>query len=328
MKKVRLGLIGLGYMGKIHLRNCLNLKSAKLTAVCDISKRALRHAKKVGVKNTFTDYQQLLRDQKIDAVIIALPTHLHKKCAQKAAQAGKDILIEKPLARSVKEGKEILSAAKMNGVKTMVGYPLRFAPSFISLNKKIRSGILGEVQSAYATYIASGPFFHRGEQGIPRPVPEWWFKKEMMGGGALIDQGIHLINLLRWYFGEITDIKSYLGYRFNMDIEDQATCIAKFKSGTISIINVGWFSIDYQLKIELLGTVKNVSAYRNPSNPIATVIQQLVTNTSEFWAPQVNELEHFAQCVKHDLPPKSSGNDALRDLEAISLAYENEIPLD
>ena len=328
MKKVRIGLIGLGYVGKIHLRNSLNLESAKLTAVCDVSKKALRYAQKMGVKNTFTDYEQLLKDQNIDAVIIALPTHLHKKCAQKVAEAGKDIFLEKPLARSVKEGKEILAATKRNGVKTMVGYPLRFASSFLSLKEKIQSGVLGEVPSSYATFVSSGPFFHRAERDIPRPVPEWWFKKEMTGGGALIDLGCHLINLLRWYFGKITHIKSYLGYRFNMEIEDHATCIAKFESGPISIINVGWFSTGYQLKVELLGTVKHASAHRNPPNRIVAAAHQLLFNSSEFWMPHLRELEYFAQCVKQDLPPNPSGNDALKDLETITQAYKNNIRLD
>lgn len=327
MKKVSLGLIGLGYIGKIHLRNCLNLELAKLAAVCDVSKKALRYAKKMGVRNTFTDYEQLLKDQKIDAVIIALPTHLHEKCALKAAESKKDIFLEKPLARNVKEGKEILAIAKRNGVKIMVGYPLRFTSSFLSLKEKIQSGVLGEVQGSYATFVASGPFFHRAERGIPHPVPEWWFNKEMTGGGVLIDLGCHLINLLRWYFGEITDIKSYLGYRFNMDIEDHATCIAKFESGSISIINVGWFSLEYQLKVELLGTVKHASAHRKPPNRIVAATQQLLFNSSEFWKPHLRELEYFTQCVKHDQPPSPSGNDALKDLEAISLAYKNEILL-
>jgi len=297
-------------------------------AVCDVSMKALRYAKKMGVRNTFTNYEQLLKDQNVDAAIIALPTHLHEKCAKKAAEAGKDVFLEKPLARSVNEGKEILATAKRNGVKIMVGYPLRFAFSFLNLKEKIESGVLGEVQSSYATFVDSGPFFHRAERGIPYPVPEWWFNKEMTGGGVLIDHGCHLINLLRWYFGEITEIKSYLGYRFNMDVEDQATCIAKFESGPISIINVGWFSLDYQLKIELLGTVKHTFAHRKPPNRIVAVAQQLLFNSSEFRKPHLRELEYFAQCVKQDLPPNPSGNDALKDLETITQAYKNNIRLD
>ena len=326
-KKVGLGLIGLGYIGKTHLRNCLNLKSARLVAVADISKKKLNNAKKMGVRKTFTDYQQLLKDPSIDAVIIALPTYLHGRCSKEAAEAGKDIFLEKPLAQNVAEGKEIVLKAKKNGAKLMVGYDLRFNPALLDLKKRMQNGMLGEVQIAYATIIGAGPFFHRAEGSIPRPVPTWWFNKELTGGGALMDLGSHLINLLHWYFGEITDIKSYFGYRFNLDIEDHATCIAKFKSGTVAIVNVGWFSAERQLKVELLGTVKHASVTHNPQNRIITALQLLTTKSCKYNLQYLGELEHFVHCVRHDLQPSPSGNDALKDLETISLAYKNEIRL-
>ena len=324
---MRLGLIGLGYIGKVHLRHCLDLESAKLVAASDISKKNLTLAQKMGVKNTFSNYQQLLEDPNTDAIIIALPTYLHASCAESVAEAGKDIFIEKPLARNVTEGKEIVSIAKRNSVKLMVGYYMRFSSPFRSLKEKIQNGILGEVQIAYGTNIGSGPFLHRTERSIPRPVPSWWFKKELTGGGALMDLGSHMINLFRWYFGEVADIKSYLGYRFNLDLEDHATCIAKFASGIIAIINVGWFSRESQSKVELLGTVKQALACHAPQNRIITAIQLLTTKSSKFYSSHLGELAYFVHCVRHDLPPSPSGNDALKDLETISLAYKNEIVL-
>lgn len=326
-KKVRLGLIGLGYIGKIHLRNCLKLKSAKLVAVSDISKKALTLAKKMGVKNTFGDYQQLLEDRSVDAVIITLPTHLHASCAQSVAEAEKDIFIEKPLARTVTEGKEIVSIAKRNNVKLMVGYDMRFSSAFRGLKEKMQNGVLGDVQIAYGTNIGSGPFGQRGELGRPRPPPSWWFKKELTGGGALMDLGCHLINLFRWYFGEVTEIKCCFGYRFNMDFEDQATCIAKFASGPVAVINVGWFSKEGQVKVELFGTVKHALVCHAPQNRIVTAIKLLAGGTSRFFLPFLRELEYFVHCVRHDLPLSPSGSDALKDLETISLAYKNEILL-
>ena len=322
-KKVRLGLIGLGYIGKIHLRNCLNLESAKLVAVSDISKKNLGLAKKMSVKSAFSNYQQLLENPDVDAVIISLPTYLHLSCAQKSAEAGKDIFVEKPLARNVADGKEIISAAKRNGVKLMVGYQFRFSSAFRDLRYKIRTGVLGEVQIAYATNIGSGPFYLRTEGYLPRPVPSWWFTKELTGGGALIDMGCHMINLLRWYFGEVTDVKSYLGYRLNLDFEDHAICLAKFAAGQTAIINVGWFSRESQIKVELLGTVKHAFAAHNPQNRIITALQLLTTKSCKYNLPYLRELEHFVHCVRHDLQPSPSGNDALKDLETISLAYTN-----
>jgi len=318
----------LGYIGKTHLKNCLNLKSARLVAVSDISKKKLDNAKKMGVKKTFKDYQQLLKDPSIDAVIIALPTWLHHRCSKEAVEAEKDVFIEKPLAPNVGEGREIVLEAKKNGVKLMVGYDLRFNPDILNLKKRMQSGILGDVQIAYATLIGAGPFFHRAEGSIPRPVPNWWFNKELTGGGALMDLGSHLINLLHWYFGEVTDIKSYFGYRYNLDVEDHATCVAKFQSGIVAIVNVGWFSEERQLKVELFGTVKHAFVTHNPQNRIVTALQLLATNSCKYNLQYIRELEHFVHCVGHDLQPLTSGNDALKDLETISLAYKNKIVLE
>jgi len=325
MKRAGLGLIGLGYIGKIHLRHSLKLANSRLVAVSDLSKKALSEARNVGVKKTFTKYEQLLKDPDIDAVIIALPTHLHLQCAKQAAEAKKHIFLEKPIARNVAEAEEIISAAKKNSVKLMVGYPLGFNTEFCNLKEKIKSGVLGDIEVAYASYISSGPFFHRAESYAPSPVPEWWFKKELTGGGALIDLGSHMINLLRSYFGEIIDIKCHLRHRFNMDLEDHAICLAKFTSGTRGMISVGWFSQEYQLKVELLGSVRHAKAQHLPPNPLFTAAQMLTTGNSKFYRPHFAELQHFVRCLIHDVSPSPSGEDALKDLEAISLAYKNEI---
>jgi UDP-N-acetylglucosamine 3-dehydrogenase len=327
MKKVGLGIIGLGYVGKIHLKHCLKIPNANLIAVSDLSQKALKEAKNIGVKKTFTKYEQLLRDPNIDAVIIALPTHLHLECSKKAAEAQKNIFLEKPIARKTEEAKEIIASAKKNSVKLMIGYPLRFNNAFHELKKKMEKGILGDIEIAYATYISSGPFFHRAESHTPIPVPEWWFKKELTGGGALIDLGSHIINLLRWYFGEITDIKSHFRYRFQLDFEDSAICMAKFESGTTAIINVGWFLQGYQLKVELYGTVGHAYAQHSPGNRLLTAAQMLATGISDFYRPHFNELQYFVNCIIKDKTPMPSGEDGLKDLEAISLAYKKKIQL-
>jgi len=282
----------------------------------------------MGVNQTFTDYHQLLKQPTIDAVIISLPTHLHAPCATSAAEEGKHVLLEKPLARNPEEGKKIISAVRNNNVKLMVGYPFRFASAFCDLKRKLKSGELGEVQIAHAINIGSGPFLHRAESTIPKPVPEWWFKKELTGGGALMDLGSHVINLTRWYFGEVNNIKAYLGYRFNFDFEDHAICIANFTSGTTAIINVGWFSQKTAIGIELFGTVAHASAYHHSPSKVITAIQLLLGKTPEFFTPYLEEVSHFVRCIKEDTQPSPSGEDALKDLETITRAYKNQIHLD
>jgi predicted dehydrogenase len=328
MKKVGLGIIGLGYVGSIHLRHSLKLANTHLIAVSDLSKKALNKARNAGVKKTFTNYQELLQEPDIDAVIIALPTHLHLQCAIEAAEAKKHTFLEKPIARNAEEAKEIISASRRNSVKLMVGYPMRFKTDFRAMKEQVKSGVFGDIEVAHATYVSCGPFFHRAEGYAPTPVPEWWFNKELTGGGVLIDLGSHIINLLRWYFGEITDIKSHLGHRFNIDLEDSAICLAKFESNVRAVITVGWFSQKNQLELKLFGTVGHANVQQRLQNPLTTAVQVLTTGTSKFFQPHFAELQYFVRCLSQDLPISPSGEDALKDLEAISLAYKNQIVLD
>jgi len=320
LDKVSLGLIGLGQIGKIHLYNCLYLKDARLIAVSDVSEKSLLTAKKAGVKLVFKNYNDLLKDPKIDAVIISLPTFLHAEAAIKAAEHGKHILVEKPLARNVREAERVVSAANLNGVKLMVGYPARFNPIFLKLKDEIELGTLGDVQIATANHISTGPFFHRSEKSIPKAVPSWWFDKKLIGGGALIDLGCHMINLLRWYFGEHSNIQSFLGHRFNMNFEDHATCFIKFQRGTIAILNVGWFARYHKVQVNLYGTVKHASVTSKFPGLLDYAKKILKRDTS---SSQYKELKYFVDCVSSDTSPSLSGQEGLEDLRLISAAYKH-----
>jgi len=328
---VNLGLIGLGTMGKIHLENCLRLKTARVVAVADSSKKELKKAKKLGIKNVYTDYNKPLKEHNLDAVIISVPNFLHCECAKKAADAGKHIFLEKPLARNVTEGKEILSHVKSAGVKLMVGYPSRFHEGFIKIKKSLQEGLLGDIQIVSATNISSGPFFPRGEMGRPAPVPNWWFEKELVGGGALLDLGIHFVSLLKWYFGDVTNAKSYLGYRFNMDFEDYAVCTLRFNPGPIATINVGWFSRDPHISLELYGTVKNAVIVRSSQGIVNVIIDDIRRKMGKIEHSReryYREVQYFIDCILKDSSPSPSGEEALANLKVISMAYQNSEQID
>jgi predicted dehydrogenase len=325
MKTVKLGIIGLGYIGKVHYGHCLKMPEVEVAAVADVSEKALNNVKKAGVKKTFTNYEDLLKEPEIDGVVIGLPTHLHLRCAVQAAEAGKNIFLEKPIARSVDEAQAIISAAQKNSVKLMMGYPLRFDKTLCAVKEQMNKGLLGDIVNAHAVSISTGPFFHRAEGHAPVPVPDWWWNQELTGGGVLLDLGSHIINLLRWYFGEITDIKSYLGHRFNMDFEDSALCLAKFTSGTVATINVGWFSQAYTLKIDFMGSVKSAVAQHPTTSPVVTAIQMLISGKSKFRQPHFDELKHFVNCIINDEAPSITGYDGLADLTAIQTAYKNQM---
>ena len=327
MKTVKLGIVGLGAIGQLHLKHGLKLANAEIVAVADTAKPALERAKALGVKSTYTDFNEMFKDPQVDAVLISLPTHLHLKCASQAAEAKKDIFLEKPIAVTVEEAKEVISAAQRNSVKLMIGYTMRFNKNFIKIKQDMENGLVGDVENAHATYICSGPFVHRSDGYGPSPVPDWWFNTQLTGGGVLVDLGCHIINLLRFLLGEVVDIKGQFGYRYSMDFEDSAMCLARFSSGTLAAINVGWYSQEYLLRIDLLGSVRNVSAEHMPPSTVSQAYQMLTKGISSFNQPHFDELQHFIDCLLKDAAPNSSGLDGLRDLEAISKAYKNRLSL-
>jgi predicted dehydrogenase len=324
MKPTNFGIIGLGNQGKLHLQNCLRIKGLNVEAVADTSKHALAYATKLGVKKTYADYKDLIKDSNVDAVIVTLPNFLHTECATLAAEADKDILLEKPLASNLADGEKIVSAVNKADVKLMMGFGMRFTPTFIDLRQKIMDGFFGEVRIAEANLIDSGPFTPKSDTSGPAPVPNWWFDKESVGGGALMDLGVHMIDLFAWYFGEVKNVSGYLGYGLNMNVEDSATCVIQFKNGTLGIVHAGWFAKGRLESMSLSGTsscfstvLSQKSRMRFIWNDFKGVLGKSTLNSSGA------ALQYFVDCIQHDVKPSPSATEGLTDLQIISMAYNN-----
>lgn len=326
MKQVNLGIIGLGARGKVHLRNSLRLKEANVLGAADVSKKSLKFARKLGVKNVYTDYEDLLRNAQLDAVIISLPNFLHLEGAMKAAEAGKDILLEKPLARNVVEGGKILSSVKRNGVRLMMGYDLRFNPVLKKIHEKIVEGFFGEVQIAEATNVSAGPFSSRSDSVGPVPVSSWFFDKELVGGGALLDLGSHMIDLLSWYFGEVECVESYFKYIFNMELEDVATCKLKFKDGPVATVKAGWFSREQMASLQVCGTAKNLWVPIVPSSTREIIWKDVKKKFGRYNCDSnYLEVEYFVKCLQKDEQPYPSGEEGQQCMQVVSRAYEKAL---
>jgi predicted dehydrogenase len=324
LKNTNLGIIGLGNEGKLMLRSSLRLKGATIGAVADLSSRARSFAKDSGVKNVYEKYEDLLKNEKIDGVIISLPNFLHQEAAVTSAEYGKHILLEKPIARNVEEGERILSAVKKNSVKMMIGYDMRFDPLLRSIHDQIAEGFFGEVQIAEATNISGGPFSPRSDSAGPVKVPSWWLDKELVGGGALLDLGSHLIDLLIWYFGEADSVDSYLKYMFRTELEDVATCIIKFKNGPVATVKAGWFSKGFIESLQLCGTAKHTLLQLAPDTTFGTIRKGIAKKFGFAKDNAYNlELQHFVSCIERDEQPQPSGEEGLRSLQVISTAYKH-----
>jgi len=183
--------MGLGHMGLLHLRNTRFIEGIQVVAAADKSKKALAEAETYGIRNLFKNYQDLLAVADLDAVIISLPNFLHEKCVVEAAEKGLHIFVEKPLARNTRECESIRRAVQRNSVKLVVGHNYRYFDHVQKLKTEFDEGTVGDVEIANLEHYTNGPFAHPLE---PVPVPDWWLNPELSGGGALLDQGYHLID--------------------------------------------------------------------------------------------------------------------------------------
>lgn len=340
-KMLKVGMIGLGSMGRVHMMNCLHMDNIKIVAVADASKRALKKAESVGVKNLYTDYHDLLNDSlDLDAVIIVLPNFLHFESIQLALEVGLNVFVEKPMANTVKECQKIVKLVKSSGRKLMVGHYMRFIDVIEKMKKTADKGHIGNLEVITLEEVTHGPFTH---PTVPKPVPDWWFTPEKIGGGVVLDLGCHLIDLFRFFVGDAKILYSCLDHRLNLSIEDEAIIILNSSSSCVKgIINVGWYeksNFPYlNFRAILHGNAGHISSDKlGFSNVYFHAIKEGTKNIfrrmvrkkirplsySQIYEAYYKEMRHFFNCLEQDNAPSISATDGLKTIEIIEDIYKS-----
>ena len=191
--QLRVGIVGTGMIANRHAKEYSGMDSVALVAVADIDRgRAKAFAETYGAGKVFTDWKDLLAEPEVDAVSICLPVHLHAPATVDALEAGKHVLCEKPMARSAAEAQAMVEAARRTGKKLMVYYRRRFSPAGRRAKEIIDAGELGRIY--YSKLV-----FHRwrGRPGYDlRGFGAWFMKKELAGGGIMMDMGGYSLDLI------------------------------------------------------------------------------------------------------------------------------------
>jgi len=337
---IKVGVIGLGRMGMLHLMNSSKIDGVKVVAVADSSKKALAKAKLLGVNELFEDYNKMFNSPlEMEAVIISLPNYLHLESIKLALENDLNVFVEKPLARSVEECREIVRLVKKSGRKLMIGHCFRFLEVIKKMKKELDKGSIGNLEVATLEEVVNGPFAH---PRTPVPVSDWWFVPEKSGGGALLDIGYHMIDLFRFFAGNATVTFSSLDYNFNLPVEDGAIILLRSSDCSAKgIVNVGWYEKTifpkYNFRVILHGNAGFLSSEclvpRNlywhavkegAKNILRRVLGKRIRYLSYtyYYEPFYQELEHFFNCVKRDLDPIVSVEDGLKTVELIWQAYK------
>lgn len=230
-KKVKWGIIGCGVISDFH-GDALKLSgNAELVAVCDIiPERAEQKAEKYGVKKVYTDYYDLLNDPEVEAVSICTPSGMHGEMCKAAALAHKHILCEKPMEITGEKMDDLIRVVEASGVKMGCVFQRRCDPKFVAVKEAIDSGRVGKVilADAYLKYYRDQAYYDSGE---------WRGTWELDGGGALMNQGVHGIDLLLWFAGEVESLRAHCATQVHdIKVEDTAVALLKFKNGALGVI--------------------------------------------------------------------------------------------
>src|SRR5215470_11113360 len=190
-REVGVGLVGTGFIARVHAEAVSRSALASVRAVASRSAdRAEAFARHWGIPAWHTDYEELVARKDVDLVCVAAPNWLHRDIVVAAAAAGKHVVCEKPLARTLREADEMIAACRRAGVKLMYAEELCFAPKYVRAKELADEGALGEV------YLVRQSEQHYG------PHSDWFWDPALAGGGVLMDMGCHGIEFARWVLGK------------------------------------------------------------------------------------------------------------------------------
>ena len=321
----KIGIIGCGLIGTKRSQ-ALGSKG-KLIACADIN---INRAKKIaGNKNikVFQDWRQLLEIKEIDIIMIATPHNQLSRILLQAYKKKKHILIEKPASKNLKEITKVISKVKNNRIKIRVGFNHRYHPSIIKALEIIKLGIIGKPMYLRARYG------HGGRLGYEK---EWRAKPSVSGGGELIDQGSHLIDLSRLFLGEFSDVKGFINtYFYKMSVEDNAFLTLKTRSNKAAFLHSSWTEWKNMFSFEIFCTFGKLDinglggSYGREQLTLYKMSKKMGIPKQKKWKFKFqdiswkNEINEFYDDIIYNRKPKVNLNDAYQTLKIINKIYKD-----
>ena len=242
-EELRLGLIGTGNIGRAHLSALTSLKTAKLVnfklaAISDDDNNSLeRVAKEYNVPKRYDDYRDLIKDDKVDVIYVCTPTSKHTDIVKAAAEAGKAIYCEEPLANSCPQARTLMAVTQDANVPSGSGLLLRYDPFILYAKQILKKHDFGKPMLAH---IRADHQYSKEYDNLNR----WRGERQIAGGGTLSEHCVHDIDILLWFFGEITEVQAKVGFIANRGVEDIASLTMIHENGSMSTLDSIWHDIE------------------------------------------------------------------------------------
>ena len=310
---IRVALVGCGNIGvKGHIPAYAQLVDASLTAVCDSAIELARAAADLTGAALYSDFNELLASHEIDAVDICTPPWTHAELVTKAAEAGKHILCEKPIAPSLEDADAMIAAAVANDVTLMIGHTRRFDDRYRTVKEQIDAGKVGR-----PVYV------RRAERQLLPFHSDAWYWDTSVGGGVILDIGVHISDQLRWLFDddpvEVYAIAKAVGSAAaEAKSFDYAQITFKFADGGIGFAETSWahpgeFGGGQYAALDVLGTDGKIEYSDRDSNPMLTTTADSGLSLPRYFALMSSTEDAFAAEIAAFVDAVVTGSDPVLD---------------
>jgi len=316
MNKLKFALIGTGGIAQTYAQAFQQSACCELVAVADVNQEASKaFAEPFGAKS-FSDYRTLAENTELDAVIIATPPNTHPEIAMYFMHKGVHVLCEKPLCLSVAEAKAMIETAETSKVVFTMATKFRYCEDVVKAKAILASGVLGEIVQFENAFTAKVDMSKR-----------WNSDKEIAGGGVLIDNGTHSVDIIRYFLGAITEIMAVeTSGTQNLSVDENVKLLAKTANGVVASVDLTW-GINKELPnfISVYGTNGTLhigwreSKYKLNSSPDWNVFGTGYDKVQAFRA----KIENFRNAILEKEELLTKPDDALASVEVIEAAYRS-----
>lgn len=327
---MKIAIIGCGLIGKKRAEVIKMQAQDEIVACCDINPQiAQAFSQQFGCRS-YPTAEDVLKDSEADTIIISVVNKFAKPLIIEALRSNRHVLAEKPLGRNVEESTEVLRVLEMQqtqskqflAVKT--GFNLRFHPAIQKAKSLMDENVLGRL------YFIRAQYGHGGRPGMEQ---EWRASKDLCGGGELLDQGVHIVDLCRWFAGDITSVSSTLRTNYwKMEVEDTAFVQMRTKENVDIQFQVGWtlwkntfvfeiFGENGYIRLHGLGGSYGDETFewgiRNPLGGVPTIQKEVYKNSDSCWQLEWNEYREAIQASRQPRASARDGHEANRVIDAI-----------
>jgi predicted dehydrogenase len=323
---MKIAFAGAGYIINIHAKAAKAQKDVELAAVVEkYSDKAAALAKKFRIKSQYETVEQMLKTGNVDVLVIGTPNFLHAPQAIAALKAGVHVMVEKPMAINTREAEKMMEASLKSGAKLMVAHCWRFDQDVLWL--KARSKKLGKIIRTKGI----GVHTHWGPSG-------WFTQKQLAGGGALADMGIHALDTARFLLGDPKPVSVYakIGtYYKDFDVDDTGTIIVEWDNGATSFIESGWWQPHAdgpEAATQLYGAQGFGQLFPTQLELPNAKAQKVEVVKSGFKFPRKEhcpqsmydaQMSHFVDCIRKNKTPVPGGLEGLTNMKIVDAAYRS-----